>query len=171
MNEITLEHVKKAAEWAQTAIDAPQVIDGLTRRYNQGTWDCGTSCCIWGAASIIAGNGPSLIGPPNVWGSDLRRILVAALLNSGRSTPEQVLAILALPDANLSGANLRGADLSGADLSGANLSDANLRGADLSGADLSDANLSDANLSDANLSDADLSGATVRIGNIYRSIA
>jgi hypothetical protein len=150
--EITLEHIRKAAEWAKSASE-PTPIDGVTRRYDQGHWDCGTACCMWGAASIIAGNGPALSGPPEGWAINSQRKLVRALLNSGSTTPEQVIEVL--DKANLGGANLRGADLSGADLSGADLGGANLRGADLRGADLRD---------------ADLRGATINIGNVYRTI-
>jgi hypothetical protein len=133
VNEVTLDHVRQACEWAERAGEEPQPIDGATRRYNQGNWDCGTSCCVWGAAHLIAGNGPAQGGPPREWvGQSLRHTVVAGLLQSGRSTPAQIALIL-------SGADLRGADLSGAYLSEAYLSGADLTRADLSGADLSGA--------------------------------
>src|SRR5438105_4922465 len=113
MPEITLDHVRQAAEWAQKASVGPLPIDGLERRYAQGNWDCGTSCCMWGAASIIAGCGPAGQGPPDEWATTGRHKLAVALMNSGRSTPEQMLAII---NTDLSGANLRGADLHGANL-------------------------------------------------------
>jgi hypothetical protein len=146
MNEITLDHIRQAAEWAKTA-QYQQTIGGLTRNYNQSEgWDCGTSCCIWGAASIIAGNGPATTGPSVDWAKQsINHTVARALMNSESSTPEQLLESL---NADLSRANLREADLSGANLRGANLSWANLRGADLSG--------------------ANLSGAAVMIGNVVR---
>ena len=63
MEPITLDHVRQAAEWAMKAASEPQPIDGLTRKYRQSDWDCGTSCCMWGAASIMAGCGPAKEGP------------------------------------------------------------------------------------------------------------
>jgi len=159
MEPITLDHVRQAAEWAKKAVE-PTPIDGQVRKYNQGNWDCGTSCCMWGAASIIAGQGPASTGPSDEWaGQDTQHLGAAALMRSGMSTPDQMLAFLR--GADLSGANLRGADLSSADLSGANLSGANLRSADLSGANLSGADLRSADLRSANLRSADLSGANL----------
>lgn len=122
-NPITLDHVKAAAEWALTAQE-PCQIDGLTRRYAQDSWDCDTSCCMWGAASILAGNGPASAGPPKEWADDAQKKLVAALLNSAATCPRQILDIIA--KAYLSEAYLSEADLSEADLRGANLSKAKL---------------------------------------------
>jgi hypothetical protein len=174
MPEITLEHVRKAAEWAKEAKDDPKPIDGLTRLYCQTEWDCGTACCMWGAASIISGNGPAIGPPENEWSSQSHLHAAAAgIMKQGMSTPDQLLALLR--NADLRGANLRGANLSDADLSGADLSDADLSDADLSDANLRGANLSDANLRGANLRGADLSGADLRnalvsIGNVYQTI-
>ena len=67
MPEITIDHIKQACEWAKSAKDSPKPIDGLERQYSQGDWDCGTACCIWGAASILSGNGPTKNGPPADW--------------------------------------------------------------------------------------------------------
>jgi len=177
--KITLEEIKKAAEWAKEASE-PKPIDGTTRKYDQSNWDCGTSCCMWGAASIATGNGPASSGPTPEWSAQSHlHVCVAGLLNSGNSSPEQVIELLSgadLRSADLRDANLRGADLSGADLSGANLrdadlsdadlSDANLRDADLRDADLRGADLSGADLRDADLRDADLRDANVSIGNV-----
>jgi Pentapeptide repeats (8 copies) len=169
-NNITLEHLAQACAWAKQ----PTPIAGLDRKYDQGHWDCGTACCLWGGASLIAGEGPANTGPSSNWADTPLKVAVRGLLNSPMTTPEQLEELL-------SGADLSGADLSGADLRGANLRDADLRGADLSGADLSGADLSGANLRDADLSganlrDADLRGAdlrdaTVRVGNVNRRIA
>lgn len=188
-NEVTLDHIAKAAEWAAHA-QATCELDGQQRRYDQSQWDCGTSCCIWGAASILAGNGPAKKGPPTEWLSlDAKHRLIGALLFSQYTTPERIQDILAREDltgadlthanltdanltcanlaranltgANLTYANLTDADLTGADLTGANLTRANLTGADLTGADLIDANLTRANLTDANLTGADLTRANL----------
>ncbi len=113
MPEITLEHIRKAAEWAKTAIEECP-LDGQVRKYNQSSWDCGTSCCVWGAASILAGEGPAKSGPPNSWAKDAKSKIIIALLNSTRSTPDQMLLILNrdnLSDANLADANLAGAKI------------------------------------------------------------
>jgi hypothetical protein len=171
MKEITLDHIRQAAEWAKTAYDQPKEIDGLTRRYDQGNWDCGTACCMWGAASIVAGNGPAITGPSDKWAAQSTTHAVAVgLMRSASSTPDQMLLFLSdanLSGANLSDANLRGANLSGANLSDADLSDAKLRGANLSGAKLRGANLSGAKLRGADLSDADLSDANLRGAYIW----
>ena len=177
-NEITLDHIAAACRWAKKAIAEPLAIDGLERKYDQSSWDCGTSCCIWGAASIASGNGPAKSGPPPEWVAQSgSHLLAAALMNSGSSTPEQIEAVLQadlqgadLQDADLQGVDLRGADLRGVDLRGADLRDADLRDADLrdadlQGADLRDANLQGANLQGANLQGANLRGAIIWLGN------
>ena len=97
MNDVTLEHIRQAAEWAKTARDAPQPIDGFTRQYSQDVWDCGTACCIWGAANILAGNGPADVGPLRSWddwGQDEQRTAIADLLGDATTTPERVLVEL-----------------------------------------------------------------------------
>jgi hypothetical protein len=115
---ITLEHIKAACEWAKTA-DEPTPIDGGVRKYDQSNWDCGTSCCIWGAASIISANGPAKSGPSAEWAAQsAAHILAAALMNSGSSTPDQILEVANLQGADLQDAELQGADLRGADLRG-----------------------------------------------------
>ncbi len=176
--EITVEHIAQAVEWAKGAAE-PCPIDGTKRRYAQSSWDCGTSCCIWGAAHLLARGTAATSGPPEEWANNGQRKILCALMNSSMSTPQIFEPFLSdanlsgadLSDADLSGANLSGANLRDADLSGADLSDANLSGANLSDADLSDANLRGANLSDANLSGANLSGALVSIGNVYRKLS
>ena len=70
---------------------------------------------------------------------------------------------------NLSGANLTRADLSGADLTRADLSEADLSRADLSEAKLTKADLSGANLSGTKLARADLSGASLLGSKLLRS--
>ncbi len=145
---ITLDHALKGALWAK---DAKGIcpIDGHQRKYCQNDWDCGTSCCMWGAASLIAGQGPAKTGPSAMWAAQsLIHTAAAGIMNSGITTPEQLIALLR-------GANLRDANLSDANLRGANLSDANLRGANLHG---------------ANLHGANLRGAAISVGNVERKI-
>jgi len=89
-----------------------------------------------------------------VLGTDLRKYL-------GWGWVMDIIPMLPMEDAKLTGANLSDANLfdaklTGADLSGANLFGANLRGANLSGADLSGANLSCADLFGADLTGANL---------------
>jgi hypothetical protein len=173
-SSITLDHIRQAAEWAQQAAarDVATPIDGLpiTRRYNQGHWDCGTSCCMWGAAALIAGCDPVAQGPPREWtDGDVKRTAVYGLLRSGTTTPEQMLSLLT--GADLTGADLTGADLAGADLAGADLARAHLAGAHLTDALLTDANLAGAHLAGANLTRADLAGAHIwtASGKLYLS--
>ena len=159
-NEVTIDHVKQACQWAKTAGETPKPIDGLERRYRQDNWDCGTSCCVWGAASLLAGNGPATNGPGAEWASkDAQHVILAALMNSGYSRPEQMEEIA--NNANLARADLAGANLTGADLAGANLT----------GADLAEANLTGADLAEANLTGADLAGAKVQLGNRMFTLA
>jgi len=153
MNEITLDHIRAACEWAITARETPQPIDGLVRKYDQGHWDCGTACCVWGAAHIQAANGKATSGPSKAWSNQsLAHTLIAGLMNTSSATPERMIALLD----NLSGANLSGAYLSGADLSGADLRGTYLSGTYLSGADLRGTYLS---------------GAIARVGNVCITIA
>lgn len=49
---VTLEHVRLALEWAERGGGR---LDGTSRKYQQCVWDCGTACCVWGAARLIAG--------------------------------------------------------------------------------------------------------------------
>jgi hypothetical protein len=168
MPEITLDHIRAACQWARNAAaaDAPQPIgeagDGLTRAYDQAHWECGTSCCVWGAASILSGNGPAIEGPPAAWAAQSAgHLLAAALMRSGNSTPDRIENATYLKGANLEGADLKGANLEGADLKGADLKGANLEGADLKGANLEGANLEGADLKGANLEGADLKGANL----------
>jgi hypothetical protein len=117
--DITLDHIRAAAEWARDAANEPKPIDGQTRKYNQGQWDCGTSCCMWGAASLLAGCGPASGPPPEDWLSDHVHVAVNGLLCSGMTRPEQMLALL--DSADLTGADLTDADLAGAYLAGAHI--------------------------------------------------
>jgi len=70
-----------------------------------------------------------------------------------------LIDIVSLAEADLSGANLSGANLTGADLGRANLTGADLSRALLTGANLGKANLTGAKLGGANLERANLVGA------------
>jgi len=143
MESITLEHVMAGAKWAKEANGEKRPIDGHERSYSQVDWDCGTACCMWGAASLISGNGPAKTGPSTEWASQSTlHACAAGIMRNSSAEPDQLIALLR-------GANLRGADLRGADLRDADLSGANLSGADLSGANLRGVNLRGALLSDA----------------------
>jgi hypothetical protein len=145
MEPITLEHVRKAAEWAKNAVETCP-LGGTMRRYDQSDdWDCGTKCCMWGAASIIAGCGSATKGPSDEWAAQSHiHVVAAGIMRSGMSTPDQMLNFMTR----------------------ANLFEANLFEADLSGT-----NLSEANLTRADLSEANLSGALIKIGNAYKRLA
>jgi len=56
---ITLKHIRKAAHWAKAALskkkDKPCLIKDSTRMFDLSQYDCGTACCIAGAAAIEAG--------------------------------------------------------------------------------------------------------------------
>jgi uncharacterized protein YjbI with pentapeptide repeats len=77
-----------------------------------------------------------------------------------------LIAVVDLYEADLSGASLNLADLSRANLTRADLSGADLSRADLSGADLTRADLSGAKLTKADLSGADLSGTKLARANL-----
>lgn len=99
MNEVTLEHIKKACEWAIEARGKGKVtIDGHAREYEQSTWDCGTSCCIWGAANIFAGNDPDdSFGINDSWAIQSRahKVISTFMCISDRDNiPERVLEAL-----------------------------------------------------------------------------
>jgi uncharacterized protein (UPF0147 family) len=55
---ITLDHLRKAAQWAKQALKKPYVptkIQNGKRMFDMSKYDCGTACCIAGAAAIEAG--------------------------------------------------------------------------------------------------------------------
>jgi len=57
---ITSEHLRAAIVWAERAEAEPQPpADGVeARHYGQRVWDCGTACCLHGAAHLIARGEP-----------------------------------------------------------------------------------------------------------------
>ena len=157
---ITLEHLREALRRVQ----AGELPEG--HGYDQGNW-CGTSCCLWGHAHVVAGLPVEQAegGPSQAWaGGDWRREIARGALRIACADRAQAVLAVALGAANLRGANLHGADLYGADLRKADLRKADLYGADLSEASLYGANLRGANLYGADLSGADLRGAYVSGG-------
>src|SRR5579872_6112857 len=88
MAEITLDHIREACDWAEKTGNSTKPLDGFKRSYRQDTWDCGTACCIWGVASILAGNGPAMSGPPQRWKTNLGRVVIAGLLSSASAKPK-----------------------------------------------------------------------------------
>jgi hypothetical protein len=54
---ITLDHIEAAAKWAIRARKAKKAIkiDGVKRVFGMSRYECGTACCIAGAAALIAG--------------------------------------------------------------------------------------------------------------------
>lgn len=59
---ITLTHIEQGAKWAIKARKAEKAIriDGVKRKFDLGVYDtgtdCGTACCILGAAALLAGH-------------------------------------------------------------------------------------------------------------------
>lgn len=99
--KITVEHVRAAINWALTHRDIAGKIGGIVRRYKQSVLDDGESCNIWGAASILAGNGPATEYPShNALGlgaiDDVAyyEIIAVRLILSHSATPEHILAAL-----------------------------------------------------------------------------
>ena len=89
---ITLADVVFAARWAREHKETPGlVVAGQERRYEQGDWDCGTSCCVWGAAHLRRLGKPAWHGPLSSWcqQSEQHR-LVAGLLRDLHATPEAI---------------------------------------------------------------------------------
>jgi hypothetical protein len=98
--------------------------------YDQSKWGeagCGTPCCVWGHACLIAGLEPQ--SPTGAPPDDTPYARMIAQL-AGSSWPDVLRAMRQVrQDGSLTDANLHGANLSVADLRGANLRGANLRDA------------------------------------------
>ena len=71
-------------------------IGGFKRVYDQSQWDCGTSCCVWGAAHLIAGFGPTDDGPKHNQfdQKDPLVCLAVRIMNNSLAKPEHILAAL-----------------------------------------------------------------------------
>ena len=98
--KVTLDHIRRAAEWAIKTGNKPRRIGNKKRAYNQSTWDCGTACCIWGAACILAGKPLGRSGNPlqprNRSSADWQRLdkehpEIIGLLGYWMTKPEEVL--------------------------------------------------------------------------------
>lgn len=100
---LTSEHLREAAEWAIRARAAGKSvpIDGHERSYDQRYWSCGTSCCIHGAAHLLARGRETEFGPSEFDYRDLstetRRNIINELWDGiSPRAPERILAILGL---------------------------------------------------------------------------
>ncbi len=97
MNEVTLDHIRKACEWAIKARGnrRPTPIDGQKRYYDQSVWDCGTACCVWGAANIIAGNA-DCNDVEDAWEyeGEIHNEIASLMRLHSRNVPERILEIL-----------------------------------------------------------------------------
>lgn len=94
---ITSEHLRAILPWAEQSANAPHEINGAKRRYNQNEWDCGTSCCMHGAAVLLATGQPATYGPTDDDYRDLSdetRDGVMSLLRSPGGTPELIRRVL-----------------------------------------------------------------------------
>lgn len=96
MVNLTSEHLLEACDWAESGkqLDIPEL---AVRSYKQVFWDCGTTCCLHGAASIIAGRGPTDIGPNDADYKDLPDVLragVLSVLRSGGGSPDLLRRVL-----------------------------------------------------------------------------
>ena len=84
------EHVIRAIRWAMGQEEI-----GIDRTYDQSTWDCGTSCCIWGAAHLIATGQPPFGRPASDdLGDDEASRLAVCAMCSADSSPQEILDIL-----------------------------------------------------------------------------
>ncbi len=92
--QITREHVLAACEWAIQHRDSAGEIGGVARRYEQSSWDCGTACCVWGAASLLAGLGPATDGPADGALGDGDGEIAVRLMRLTTTTPEHIAAAL-----------------------------------------------------------------------------
>lgn len=93
MNTITEAHVRQAIDWAMGNGTLPS---GIERTYDQATVDCGSSCCIWGAAHLIA-EMPGLAEMPTsdtALGDELRLVIAVRLMRSSTAAPEHIRAAL-----------------------------------------------------------------------------
>lgn len=104
--EITIEHIKQACHWAISAASEARSIAGYLRAYNQKTWDCGTTCCIWGAAWLAVYGRPYLKGvngPERASWADKSPLHLNLMFSmEGPSTRlEEILAIIAEAEAEV----------------------------------------------------------------------
>lgn len=85
--KVTIAHVRQAVLWAQAAVKEGQAgsLGGKDIEYNQDSWshnpdhdpsrnslkyeptDCGTTCCIWGAAFLLANKELTYMAPDIRW--------------------------------------------------------------------------------------------------------
>jgi len=96
---LTSEHLREALAWSERASEEPQPLaEGVgPRRYRQREWDCGTACCLHGAAHLIALGVPASCGPSRGDYADLPAAVrdgVISVLSSTGGTPELLRRVL-----------------------------------------------------------------------------
>jgi len=92
---LTREHLLLACEWAERGLPT---IGGAPRVYDQSYWDCGTACCLHGAAHLAARGTPATYGPQVGDYTDLApdvRAGVLSVLCSPGGTPALVRRVIA----------------------------------------------------------------------------
>lgn len=91
---ITSAHLLAALDWAEGRSTPPQLAD---RAYDQELWDCGTACCIHGAAHLLARGAYATHGPADEDYADLPPTIrdgVVSVLMSRGGTPALVRRVL-----------------------------------------------------------------------------
>lgn len=94
VDPITSAHLLAALAWAEGACTPAQLAG---RSYNQEEWDCGTACCIHGAAHLLARGEPATHRPDLEDYADLPppiRDGVVSVLKSPGGTPALVRRVL-----------------------------------------------------------------------------
>jgi hypothetical protein len=94
MAGITREHLVAACAWAAHEREEAALAG---REYLQARWDCGTACCIHGAAAILAGREDAKRGPQEDDYTDLPEAIrdgVLSVLYSHGGTPALVRRVL-----------------------------------------------------------------------------
>jgi hypothetical protein len=87
----TIEHVKQAINWAMGERDLLPDYG-----YDQEVYLCGTACCVYGAACLLAGETPPIFGGPNhdALGDDPTMLLLVRAMKCHATTPKQMLDII-----------------------------------------------------------------------------
>lgn len=90
--EVNFEHIMMACDWAESD---STTIGGVQRQYDQREWDSGKTCCIWGAAHLLATGEPATSGPPPKWAArSIEHAMVAEVMWESSARPEDVRAAL-----------------------------------------------------------------------------
>ena len=117
---ITKEHLLKALDWAQEQVDngyGLKPLNGFSAKYDQNEWgaavkpvydseepECGTSCCVHGAAHLLA-RGFMADGPPHSSDYDFlpenTRVVLRTLMRSYTSKPAEMRYVIECDPARL----------------------------------------------------------------------